>query len=106
MLAKLGFRKYAYDWRAEHLPTFDREVEALKRNNVELTAVWFPAALNADAKVLLAVIEKHRLTPQLWVMMGNPAGTTRAGKRLLISRVVRPLSGSVTAKVLMATVTT
>jgi hypothetical protein len=24
MLRKLGFKKYAYDWRAEHLPTFDR----------------------------------------------------------------------------------
>jgi sugar phosphate isomerase/epimerase len=80
MLAGLGFKKYAYDWRAEHLPTFDREVQALKKHGVELTAVWFPAALNADAKALLAVIEKHKLAPQLWVMFPEPAGKTQEEK--------------------------
>ena len=25
MLQKLGFKRYAYDWRAEHLPSFDEE---------------------------------------------------------------------------------
>src|SRR5690348_4459387 len=29
MLQKLGFRRYAYDWRDEHLPTFDTEVAEL-----------------------------------------------------------------------------
>src|SRR5580704_2271075 len=48
MLKKLGFTKFAYDWRAEHLPTFDEEVRLLKKANIELTAVWFPAGLNAD----------------------------------------------------------
>ena len=74
MLQKLGFTKFAYDWRAEHLPTFEQEVLELKKRNIELTAVWFPAVLNADAKALLAVIEKHKLTPQLWVMVPDPAG--------------------------------
>ena len=45
MLKKLGFKKYAYDWRAEHLPTFDEEVGLLKKAGIELTAVWFPANL-------------------------------------------------------------
>jgi hypothetical protein len=74
MLQKLGFKKFAYDWRAEHLPTFEQEVIELKKRNIELTAVWFPSVLNADAKALLAVIEKHKLTPQLWVMVPDPAG--------------------------------
>lgn len=73
MLQKLGFKKFAYDWRAEHLPTFEQEVIELKKRNIELTAVWFPSAMNADAKALLAVIEKHKLTPQLWVMVPEPA---------------------------------
>jgi|SRR5579883_2207687 len=80
MLADLGFKKFAYDWRAEHLPTFDREVAALKKHGIELTAVWFPAALNPDASALLAVIEKHKLTPQLWVMFGAPPGRTQEEK--------------------------
>src|SRR4051794_15466579 len=28
MLERLGFRRFAYDWRAEHVPTFDAEIEA------------------------------------------------------------------------------
>src|SRR5215207_606937 len=69
MLQKLGFKKYAYDWRAEHLPTFDEEVGLLKRAGIELTAVWFPAVLGDDAKRLLDVIKKHGVKPQLWVSM-------------------------------------
>ena len=41
-LQRLGFRRYAYDWRAEHLPTFDTEVAELQKHRIELTAVWFP----------------------------------------------------------------
>ena len=40
MLERLGFRHFAYDWRAEHIPTFDAEVEALKRHGVALDAFW------------------------------------------------------------------
>ena len=38
MLDRLGIKKLAYDWRAEHVPTFDAEVAAMKRHGVELTA--------------------------------------------------------------------
>src|SRR5689334_15576403 len=30
MLQRLGFTHFAYDWRAEHIPTFDAEIDALK----------------------------------------------------------------------------
>src|SRR5437762_2627164 len=50
MLEKLGFSKFAYDYRAEHIPTFDAEIEALKRHHIELTAWWFPTVLNDEAK--------------------------------------------------------
>src|SRR6187431_2403747 len=80
MLKKLGFKKYAYDWRAEHLPTFDEEVGLLKKAGIELTAVWFPANLGPDAKKLLDVIKKHEVKPQLWITMGEPAGTEQKEK--------------------------
>jgi hypothetical protein len=69
MLEMLGIHRFAYDWRAEHLPTFENELNELKRHNIELTALWFPAELNADARLLLDGIKKHDLHPQLWVMM-------------------------------------
>ena len=34
MLERLGFRHFAYDWRAEHIPTFDAEIDALKRHGI------------------------------------------------------------------------
>ena len=71
MLEKLGFSKFAYDYRAEHIPTFDAEIEALKRHHVELSAWWFPTSLNDEAKMTLAVFEKHQVTPQLWVTGGG-----------------------------------
>ncbi|MCE9564518.1 MAG: TIM barrel protein [Planctomycetes bacterium] len=71
MMKKLGFKKFAYDWRAEHLPTLDREIAALKKEGIELTAVWFPGGLNADAKVLLEALKKHEIKTQLWVTMNG-----------------------------------
>lgn len=92
MLQKLGFKRYAYDWRAEHLPTFDEEVGLLKKAKIELTAVWFPAGLNDDAKKLLAVVEKHGVKTQLWVTMGEPAGKDQAAKVAAAANTVRPIA--------------
>ena len=92
MLKRLGFKKYAYDWRAEHLPTFEREVAALKENGVELTAVWFPANLGSDAQALLAVIKKNKLKTQLWITMGDPGGKDQAEKVAAAAKVIRPIA--------------
>lgn len=92
MLQKLGFKKYAYDWRAEHLPTFDEEVGLLKKAGIELTGVWFPASLNDEANRLLAVIEKHRVRPQLWVMLPDPPGTNQAAKVQAAAKAIRPVA--------------
>lgn len=92
VLQKLGFKKYAYDWRAEHLPSFDEEVGLLKKAKIELTAVWFPANLGDDAKKLLAVIKKHDVKPQLWVTMGDPAGRDKAAKVVSAAKVLKPIA--------------
>ncbi len=92
MLQKLGFKKYAYDWRAEHLSTFDDEVTLLKKANIELTAVWFPANLGDDAKKLLTVIKKHGIKTQLWVTMGAPAGTDQAAKVESAAKALKPIA--------------
>src|SRR5207248_4733499 len=82
----------AYDWRATHLPTFDAEVQELKKRNIELTAVWFPANLGPDARALLDVIRKHELKTQLWVSMGDPTGATQAEKVAAAAKVIRPIA--------------
>jgi sugar phosphate isomerase/epimerase len=68
MLARLGFRLFAYDYRAEHIPTFDAEMEALTRHHIQLLAWWFPTELNAEARGILDVLKRHNLRGvQLWV---------------------------------------
>jgi sugar phosphate isomerase/epimerase len=70
MLAKLGFTKFAYDWRPVHVPTFDAEIEALKKHGINLMAWWFP--FDADdpaARATLEVFKRHDVHPQLWVAL-------------------------------------
>ena len=81
MLERLEIKRFAYDYRAEHVPTFDAEVEAAKRHGIELTAWWFPGALNEEARTILKVIERHKITPQLWVMGGGVATKDAAEQR-------------------------
>ncbi len=71
LLKRLGLRRLAYDWRAEHIPTFDAEVEACIRNGIELTAWWFPSTLDNDARTILNVLERHKTKTQLWVTGGG-----------------------------------
>jgi hypothetical protein len=92
MLAKLGFRQFAYDWRAQHLPKFDEEVQLLKKRKIELTAVWFPANLGADSQKLLDVIRRHEIKTQLWITMGDPGGANQAAKVEAAAKVIRPIA--------------
>jgi sugar phosphate isomerase/epimerase len=71
MLEKLGFTKFAYDYRAEHIPTFDAEMEALEKHHVNLFAWWFPTELNAEGQKILDVLQRHKVRAQLWVMGGG-----------------------------------
>lgn len=75
MLARLGFRSFAYSWRAEHLPTFGREVAALKANGVRLAALWVPGGLTAGNRKLLDQVTSPT---QLWVVLPDPPGDQAA----------------------------
>ena len=71
MLERMGIRHFAYDYRAEHIPTFDAEIEALLRHHIDLTAWWFPTVLNDEARLILKTLQKHGIKTQLWVMGGG-----------------------------------
>ena len=71
MLEKLGIKHFAYDYRAEHVPTWDAELDALNRHGIALTAWWFPATLNDEAKKTLELFARHGVKPELWVSGGG-----------------------------------
>ena len=76
MLEKLGIRKVAYDWRAEHIPTFDAELEAYARHGIALHAFWMPVDTATPLTenhwpIVLDLVERHHLSPEFWVMLNN-----------------------------------
>lgn len=72
MLQRLGFTRFAYDWREKDIPAFDAEVEAMKRHGVKIVAWWFPTDPNDPvARTILEVCKRRRIHPQLWVMGGG-----------------------------------
>jgi sugar phosphate isomerase/epimerase len=97
MLARLGFSHFAYDWRAEHIPTFDAELDALKKNGIDLLAWWFPfEAGDPAAKATLEVFKRHGVHPQLWVMQSSvkspttlPEGSAASQDQLIAQNATR-----------------
>ena len=71
MLEQLGLRHFAYDYRAEHIPSFDAEIAACRKHGISLDAWWFPTTFNDEARLILDVLKRNNLKTQLWVMGGG-----------------------------------
>ena len=75
MLERLGFKRYAYDWRAEHLPDTARELRLASSRGIRVEAVWVwidaaadrPGKLSDYNERLLAALKETGLATQLWV---------------------------------------
>lgn len=93
MLKQLGFKRYAYDWRA-HLPTFEAEIGELKSRGIALQAVWFPTSLNADAKTILDILKRNDVKTELWITLADrlPASTDQLAKVTAAAEGVRPIA--------------
>jgi sugar phosphate isomerase/epimerase len=96
MLEKLGFKFFAYDYRAENIPTFDAEMDALERHHVRLLAWWFPGTLNDEAKLILDVLKRHGIRgAQLWVTGGGEPTKSAEEQRARMeaeAQRIRPLA--------------
>ncbi len=75
MLERLGFKRYAYDWRAEHLPDTAREFRLAREHGIRVEAVWLwvdagsdrPGKLSEANERLLAALAEAGLSTQIWV---------------------------------------
>jgi sugar phosphate isomerase/epimerase len=68
MLSRLGIQRLAYDWRDEHTATFEDEILAMKKHGIEFLAFWSPMSANPGYESMMKLIEKHKLTPQIWMI--------------------------------------
>ncbi|MCU0706917.1 MAG: sugar phosphate isomerase/epimerase [Pirellula sp.] len=89
MLEELQIRRLAYDYRAEHIPTFEEEILTLKKHGIELTAWWFPTVLNDEAKLILSLVKKHQVHPQLWVTGGGDPAMNEKDEAAFMESEVR-----------------
>ena len=70
---RLGFKRYAYDWRAEHLPDTARELRLAREHGIRVEAVWVwtekdqPGKLSESNERLLSALRQAGLSTQLWV---------------------------------------
>lgn len=73
MLHDLGITKLAYDWREQHIPTFDEELSALEKHDIKLEAFWMTSgrnpAGNPNVQAVFEFLERNRVKTQLWLMM-------------------------------------
>src|SRR5262245_8828601 len=69
MLRRLGLSRLAYDWRDEHIPTFDQELDALNRHGIRLEAFWFPAGQEPEKEkypsMILDFLRRRKAQTQL-----------------------------------------
>ncbi|WP_395717104.1 LamG-like jellyroll fold domain-containing protein [Prosthecobacter sp.] len=72
MVAKMGIKKVAYDWRPEHVVEFEREILAYQQHGIEMFAFW---GTHDEA---FRLFEKYKLHPQLWIMMKGSGETQEA----------------------------
>ena len=86
MLKELGMTRCAYDWRAEHVPTFEAEILEYKKHGIEFFAFW---GEHAEAFDLFA---KHDIHPQIWRMMPNPGTGSDAEKAQTAAAQLKPLA--------------
>jgi putative heme-binding domain-containing protein len=94
MLERLGFKHFAYDWREEHIPSFDAEMDALKRHGITLDAFWVARGeLDRDSRRILDLLARHGLKTQLWVVLdlGGDRASGAEQKRRIEAAVAKLL---------------
>jgi len=100
MLRRLGIRKYAYDYRAEHVPQFDEEMRAVKAAGIDLVGWWFPGGLNDEARLILEVLRRHDIRTCLWVSGGGGPTATPEEQRARVAAEaarIRPIAEAAAA---------
>lgn len=96
MLHDLGITRLAYDWREQHIPTFDDELRALSKYGIKLEAFWMSSgrdpAGDSNVQAVFEFLERNRVKTRLWLMMTEWPGfedLSQAGKVEAMSREIR-----------------
>ncbi len=85
MVKKLGFTKVAYDWRDNHVSSFEEEIRQYQKHGIEYFAFW---GTHDKAFELFA---KYDLHPQIWQTLGSPNASAQQERVALAAKQTLPL---------------
>lgn len=85
MVRKLGLRRVAYDWRAEHVSSFEDEIKAYQQHGLEFFAFW---SWHPDFAPL---VKKYGIRPQFWITNPSPEAASQEERVRLAAEQLRPL---------------
>ncbi len=86
MLKQLGIQKCAYDWRAQHVATFEDEIKAYQKHGIEFFAFW------RTHDKALELFTKYDLHPQIWDTIPQPKAATQEAKVDEAAALLKPLA--------------
>lgn len=86
MVADLGLTRIAYDWRTEHIPQFEDEIQQYQKRNLEFFAFW------SWHDSLEPLIKKYDIHPQIWLTNPSPDAATQEEKVKAAAQRFLPLA--------------
>ncbi|WP_439583484.1 sugar phosphate isomerase/epimerase family protein [Dyadobacter bucti] len=96
MLNKLGITMLAYDWREKHIPTFDAEIEALKKHHIKLQAFWLNSGPNPENDKNLAaifdVLKRQGVKTEIWCMVTGIKDLDKMSQEEKVKAIAKPVS--------------
>ena len=85
MLKRLGLKRVAYDWRAQHVKEFEEEILQYKKHGLEFFAFW---SAHEEA---FRLFKKYKLHPQIWYMFPSPKADTQEKRVEAAAKAMLPL---------------
>ncbi len=86
MLAGLGLRRCAYDWRSKHVAEFEEEILQYEKHGIEYFAFW------GQHDQAFRLFEKYDLHPQIWNTLPSPGKVTQDENVASATRALLPLA--------------
>ncbi|PSR53525.1 AP endonuclease [Adhaeribacter arboris] len=88
MLQELGIKKFAYDWRDQHLPTMAHEIATMRQAGIALKSIWFwvngspDQVLDKTNEFILETLKQQNARTELWLSFNEKyfAGLTNEAK--------------------------
>lgn len=95
MLNELGIKMLAYDWRAQHVPTFDEEWKALTHHGIRLQGFWMMTGKepqnDAFVQAIFDFLERNEVETEIWLYIDEGEGFDSLSQTQKIEEMAIPI---------------